>query len=438
MQNIQFSNYIIAAWDQNSAKYKVVHGYLGSYDEFEYELGKKIAEKDESILDEPDYVIEYLLNKGYLYNDERDEEAWLDRVAKILHKNAAKELQVSILPTYECNFECPYCYEGSNKRKKTMSLDMVANIFSCLDKYEGKISSDICLFGGEPLLKENYDIVKRIVLEGNKRGYRFFAASNGFDLDIFDDLLNPELIYMIQTTLDGTENYHDSMRCLKEKKPTFQKIIKNINRALQKKVKIKVRTNVSLKNLVELEKLIEFYQEQGWIDNPYFKFYFSPIDNCTSSVNNKGISQSEIYKYLEEKENLLVKPIDIVGVYSDLYERMKKIRDSRKLLLLQAEACSANRNTIYIDPEGNMYPCCNIVGTSYTCGKLQNNEMILNSIYTEWNERTVFHMQACRKCAYALFCGGGCTAKIVRSEQGLTHECCADIKEIVKECIRNL
>lgn len=118
MQNIQFSNYIIAAWDQNSAKYKVVHGYLGSYDEFEYELGKKIAEKDESILDEPDYVIEYLLNKGYLYNDERDEEAWLDRVAKILHKNAAKELQVSILPTYECNFECPYCYEGSNKRKK--------------------------------------------------------------------------------------------------------------------------------------------------------------------------------------------------------------------------------------------------------------------------------------------------------------------------------
>ena len=47
----------------------------------------------------------------------------------------------------------------------------------------------ITLFGGEPLLRENKDIVAYILQKGKEYGYTFTAISNGYDLDAYEDWL---------------------------------------------------------------------------------------------------------------------------------------------------------------------------------------------------------------------------------------------------------
>lgn len=438
MQNLKFSDYIITVWDKGSEQYHAVQSYLGNFDKFTYAIGKKLAQKDYGILNEPVDTVNYLRKRGYLCEAGKDESLWFQRIADILHKKASEHLQVSIIPTYDCNFRCPYCYEGSNKKHKTMDGLMISQIYRALDQYHMKLNQNICLFGGEPLLAENFYIIQKIVKEGSKRGYRFFAASNGFELDAYEELLNPAYIYRIQTTLDGTEEYHDAVRYLKGKKPTFQTIVKQINHLLEKRVEVIVRTNVSKKNLGELDKLIYFYKEQNWISNPCFRFYFSPLDDCKEVLGNQFVTPVDIYSYIEESNQFPVKPVEMVGVYKNLYSRMKKLKESGKMLLLQAEACQSNRNGIYIDPYGSIYTCCNLVGTKYVCGKIQNSKLRMNGFFHEWNERTVFKIEKCRTCEYAFFCGGGCTAKLVRKDRDIMDGNCANMKEIIRECIKNL
>lgn len=440
MYNLKFSDYVIVVRNFQETGYNVIQGYLGNFDVFDLRLGKKILDKDYSIFDEPDHVIEYLKKRGYLCSVNEDEEKWVEKVGDILHRKASEKYHISIIPTYECNFQCTYCYEEYyNARKKgTMNKTMVDKIFSTLEKLDGEVDSNIGLFGGEPLLSRNEDLIRYIVHTGSQYGYHFYAASNGFDIEYFDDILNPANIFMVQTTLDGTSEYHNLVRYFIGKKPTFDKIVQNVNRLLQNNVKVTIRTNVSKRNLDELPKLIEFYYEQGWLKNLNFNYYFSPLDNCANYNSVKIFNQNDIYSYLEQFENLPNKPVEIVGIYSNLYRRMKQYKEDGRLLLLQSEACQGNRNGLYIDYKGDLYTCCNLVGTQYICGNIEEKKLIFKDSYWCWNKRTVSVMEKCRRCKYALFCGGGCTAKAVRNEYDIMEGNCGNMKSIINECIRNL
>lgn len=443
MQNLKFSDYNISVLNKKGTKYNVIHGYLGNFDNLDYGIGNKIHNKNMEILNESKETIEYLLQRGYLCSETKNEEDWMKNVGNILHKKISDKYSISIIPTYNCNFRCPYCFEKKNSCSNpsiinVISKNMVDQIYLAIENLDSEIDSNICLFGGEPLLKENYEIVKYIVEKGNECGYRFYASSNGYDLDSFDDLLDQEKIFMVQITLDGTEAYHDSMRYLEGKGTTFRKIVSNINQQLEKNVQISVRTNVSKGNLDELEKLIKFYTNEGWIGNNNFKFYFSPLDDCSNIDESNTFSHEDILTYIRNLNNLNVNPIESVGIYSNIYNRIRKYLNANQLILLQAETCYSNRRGIYIDPSGKLFTCCNLVGTEHSCGKIHNNSFDLTDTFKQWNDRTISNMEDCSKCAYALFCGGGCTAKAVRNEKDLKIGICGNIKQIIDECISSI
>ena len=96
-----------------------------------------------------------------------------------------------------------------------MTKEMVDKAYQAMEKIEPQQQlhcKDIALYGGEPLLKENRDIVEYIVRKGCEKGYKFHALTNGYDLDAFVDLLSPELIYKLQITIDGTRDFHNQKR----------------------------------------------------------------------------------------------------------------------------------------------------------------------------------------------------------------------------------
>lgn len=74
--------------------------------------------------------------------------------------------------TYNCNFRCPYCFEDrtkkDSKQKIVFTKDMIDAAYAVIDKFHPlklSINKTMTLYGGEPLLAENKEIVSYIVEE---------------------------------------------------------------------------------------------------------------------------------------------------------------------------------------------------------------------------------------------------------------------------------
>ena len=98
-------------------------------------------------------IINALIEKGILISNDTDESVILDSI----HYNISfkSELALTILPTGNCNFRCPYCYESSQQFYRTPMKQDAQNallkfIFRNIPKYT---SIHVAWFGGEPLLE---------------------------------------------------------------------------------------------------------------------------------------------------------------------------------------------------------------------------------------------------------------------------------------------
>ena len=118
----------------------------------------------------------------------------------------------------------------------------------------------ITLYGGEPLLAENKEIVSYIINEGITRGYKFVAITNGYDLDCYGDLLSPDKIYKVQITVDGPKKLHDCKRIHYRYGETFDKIVENIQFALNHSIKVTIRMNMDTSNINQYNDLKKFFE----------------------------------------------------------------------------------------------------------------------------------------------------------------------------------
>ena len=92
-----------------------------------------------------------LLTNGLLVERARNEIKEFEYLCK-KHFFNSSELNIILVPTMNCNFDCSYCFEASHKNIKTKD-----NYFEILKKYSQKYFKfyrhiEISLFGGEPLL----------------------------------------------------------------------------------------------------------------------------------------------------------------------------------------------------------------------------------------------------------------------------------------------
>lgn len=151
-------------------------------------------------------TVQYKEN-GILIDDDFDELHFL----KYMHykaKFSRHNLHLTIAPTLDCNFDCPYCYE--NRRNGKMSKEVQDALIDFVkDRInEGTENIDISWYGGEPLLY--FDIVEYLALkirklaEDNDCGLKMYIVTNGYLLskDVIRRLDEIGII-RVQITLDG-------------------------------------------------------------------------------------------------------------------------------------------------------------------------------------------------------------------------------------------
>lgn len=67
---------------------------------------------------------------------------------------ATKVLNLTIAPTSNCNFRCPYCYERNSLNEKRMNDTTANDILKMIeDRIPHLEAIDLTWYGGEPLLE---------------------------------------------------------------------------------------------------------------------------------------------------------------------------------------------------------------------------------------------------------------------------------------------
>ncbi|MBR5910192.1 MAG: 4Fe-4S cluster-binding domain-containing protein, partial [Schwartzia sp.] len=169
----------------------LVNGLYGALDVVDTEIADKLEKGD--IAGIPFALRERLTVRGHITRkDEEGELADARLLGRVWNKLIGHAgTGPVILPTYDCNFRCPYCFErhrltrGQEWLGHEMKPEMVEAVFAALQKQrdKGHKIDGVSLYGGEPLLKENKETVRNICEHAKAMGLGISGITNGYDLD---------------------------------------------------------------------------------------------------------------------------------------------------------------------------------------------------------------------------------------------------------------
>jgi uncharacterized protein len=375
-------------------------------------------------------TIEILHRRGYLtpMTREEEEEFFTRFVEKLHARHLRRWPSYLFMPTYDCNLRCAYCFQDHMRTDgrfahllRRMTPGMVDRLFAAMPRIEAlhgipadaTPQLDIGFFGGEPLLAANREIVEQVIRRGRERGEaRFWAISNGTELDAYADLLGPAGLGSIQITLDGPPAEHDRRRVYADGQGSWDRIARNVDLALERGAQVAIRTNVDRANLGGLAALAAEIAARGWDRHPGFSSQVAPV----RASNGKTDAGTTLDAWELDRHLTAMRQDDprlaVLGRLDDgLRQQARRIFARRGLPAFKPSFCSAHTGMYIFDPFGDIYACWEKTGDEKVrIGHVdEGSEVHFNfDLRSLWQKRTVASNPVCLKCRYNLFCGGGC------------------------------
>lgn len=351
---------------------------------------------------------------------ENEQEAFLRlRYKFLLRRFSTSNLALTINPTLDCNFACPYCFERSHPQKY-MTEQVEDDIIKFVKRHGDAKAVNVTWFGGEPLLAFNRIVSLTNKIKSLELVYEAGMITNGYLLtDRVVSCLDELQIKSIQVTIDGMREVHDSRRCLRNGHPTFDRIIENIKRthAACPNIKLNVRVNIDRTNerdFLELYNLFQTDEFKGILLSPAFVDDIANINKCV-------LNSEEQNNYI----NRLLREHGIV--FSKFYPEPMH------------ECFIRNPNSVVIGPEGELYKCWNDVGKEdriygYLDGRITNEPLLFRYLAAS----DPFDDEQCKECILLPVCGGGCPyERIKRDYEDNKINVCPLIKGNLKTYLLN-
>lgn len=368
-----------------------------------YELYKEVLEgKNKNISKE---FIDQLVERGFIVEDDFDEMKNYEFYHQSSRFNSAN-LFLTIAPSLDCQFACPYCYELGIDRSKRMNQDTQDAILQYIrDKKPRNLN--ITWYGGEPLMQMDIieNLTERILkyCEENVVNYQAGMITNGYLMD--EAILNRMLhckITNAQVTIDGPKEIHDSRRYLVNKGATYDIIMDNIENALGR-LNLNVRVNVDKTNMDQINQLALEMAERNFIDSVHVN-----IGHVTSTAtydNNNCISRKQ-YAELEDAWYEQLSHYSKTGKYSLLYHYPNPIN---------IRCMAETKNAYVIDPDGLLYKCWNHIGKEHlSTGSIHEEPKNNSSLLIKYMMSQDIYNRECVDCKFLPYCGGGCLDEYIR------------------------
>jgi len=370
-----------------------------------------------------------LKKRDYLVADDAEETKKKEEVLDALRSNHAHDRKscrsMTFIMTYDCNFRCPYCFEGeANIKRAVMTPELIDAALQLTDDR----LSNVLLFGGEPLLPKTKPALEYLISKIPDK--TLDIITNGYYLEEFVDLLTTIKIGYIMVTLDGAEETHNSRRYLPNKKPTYQKILAGITKCLESGLTMRIRMNIPEGKVDESTRIQHELTARFSEYNDLLSFELSPMLEYTDKMKNEMITEmfcsSIEYDYAER-----MKRNRALGSTTPVISALAAGTPIRPLYSF----CYAHENVMAVDPYGNIYTCLVTVGKDHmAAGKYYPTiEYKENSI----TNRNIDKVPQCRECIYSLLCGGGCPIRL-NDYSDYFKPVCSSIKSQIHDLLPKL
>lgn len=323
-----------------------------------------------------------------------------------------------IAMSYRCNLRCKYCYQQCNEEldKSQITDENLSSIFDNIIKFHNKNPEkmiNIGLFGGEPLLPENHDIIIRIFDFCVENSFSVSITTNGVYLPMYlkDLVIYSGLNILVSTTVDSIAKNEATRFSLNDGGDSrSSSILKSVWTLINNDVQCSIEMNIDKHNINEISSMIEFYKENGFLDNSNFDLGIGLVDDRRYETGYADtISETELIRELE-KLDLSYNNIYYAFVKAPL-NLCKKIYPSFKQSEIKYDSnyCWASAPldySFYIDSDLDVFRCAFSVGRKeYSLFKFSFDEL---EKYKMPN-KTYMDRLCCRKCNIGGYCSGGCS-----------------------------
>ncbi len=395
--------------------YNALSGAVALMTDENFEVYRRISEKLASnskpeLSDQEKELFKQLEYGRFICKDHVDEVEAL-RFRHNLDRYNQSTLGLVLAPTLACNMACQYCYE-SNKKGRLSAQTIEKLVEFVENRAPGIAGLDVSWYGGEPLLALDIieDLTSTFMDLGKEYKFEYTASmiSNGYLLTPETaDRLKEYKVRSIQITLDGPARIHNQKRPLKNGRPSFETIVKNMQYAIDK-VNIGLRVNVDRSFTPEIiQELLQELIDAGLHEK--IGLYFGQLEASTQVCSNIAESCYET--------------ADFSQIEIEYYRLLLKngFRIDRLPSPMSTFCMSQTINSYLIDPDGDIYKCFNHVGDKNK--KMGNIAEDIN--YQDHNFMRLFRFEpfgddTCRSCNYLPICMGGCPSR--RSDRGLKGE----------------
>lgn len=331
---------------------------------------------------------------------------------QIINENDTASKRSNLMPFVvflngSCNLNCVYCGQKhqSIKFDKELYESTISFFKERIKSLQNVKRVSVNWFGGEPLLSVKHIVSLagkfKEICKRNNLQYASSITTNGV-------LLTPEnykqlcdaSVSSIYVSLDGTSEFHNERRPLRNNKGSFDQIVSNlegINKLDEHKCDIFLRINIDEHNYDNIEAILLLLKQRGLV-SIISGLDIAPIHNWGNDAGSRAI---EPMKFAKLKFNLLI-----------LSKKLGYI-DKMPIPKRGTYVCNTlNPNSTYIDPEGNLFACSEFPLVP------AHNDRILGNIkdedrqfkvdkLTKWYSHDIKSTK-CYNCKYLPLCGGGC------------------------------
>jgi uncharacterized protein len=381
---------------------------------------------------------DYLLQRGYLFNEPEEEE---NLIREVIEKDDGEEYPCDFLlyPTFHCNFRCTYCFQKELPKYSFISTDYVNKAFEAIESICKDVATEsplLYLFGGEPLLKgkKAKETITHILQQAYTRGYRTAVITNGSNVQLYSSLLRKYEVEFIQITLDGPRHIHDRRRLYANGEGTFNDIKKGIESLLDSDIKILIRINLDSQNIDYIPEFADFVYESGW-EKDNVTVFVGPYRDLLCRSYQYQLPEHVMLErmftfYQKNPATRIIKLLAWPGADYILH-----FLYTRELPPPRVSYCISSYGRFGFDPEGYVYACGNAAGNKdYAIGRYYPEVTYDEERVRMWRKRRVETIPSCRECELAFLCGGGCTLQSLLKFGG-EKPFCPEILENLKVAV---
>jgi MoaA/NifB/PqqE/SkfB family radical SAM enzyme len=271
-----------------------------------------------------------------------------------------RPLTSQILVTKHCNLDCPMCFVYPLDKKEKPTLDQLKYLIRESTRLGAQV---IIPFGGEPLLRKDIGDIIREIKRLNR--YCILYTNGTLMRERIDDLAGVDQLVV---SIDGDETTHDKIRG----PGIYRKAIEALELAKSRGHVCRIHTCLIPETVDSLDHMVGLSQKYDVMIN----YGFCDVTGLTDAAEGMiQLDRDRVIAFLEKYAQKKREGIRIATPLKVIEELIRVMRiwpidtkvlskeEAKKSRALKIPACALSFSNMYIDTDGNVYPCLPIWGS---------------------------------------------------------------------------